>query len=543
MLFFYVERAGKRMNMNKNLMSRNHEALKRTAKDIQWLVFHYVGALGDAKENTEYYKNTNLNASADFWVGFAGDIWQGNDYWNYYSWAIGGGLQGSGPHPYFQIAKNSNSVSVEMCVRKRSTGTMNATDRDWYFEDATVESAAELGAHLMKELDIDIDHVIRHYDVNAKVCPNPFVYDTGKTSWAGFKKKIMSYYNGSAHAADDIWMGWTKYESGSAGFRQVAGDKGHAYGKYQFDYRYGLVPFMQSCVAHNPGRYLGFNKYISMGAGNSKLIGNAGLTAVWLELCDKYPKEFEQLQDAAAKRDYYVPVKTFLQKKGINLDNHDPAVRGSAFSMSIRSGASSAAEKFNGCKDSDTDKSILKRIYGTYGNEDAGRWPRQLAEALDALGGTQTVPEPEPNPEPDKTGSYKVQAGSYSNKKNAEKQAAVIAGKGFQAIVKAESGQYKVQCGSFASRKNANALVGSLKAAGVDAIVKGTEDSAWVGKCTGDGVNVRKGPGTNYGTIAGYPKLNTGNLVDVINKESGWYQILIDKKYSGFVSTEYIEKA
>lgn len=183
------------MKINKNLMNRNHEALKRTQKDINWLVFHYVGALGDARENTEYYKNTDINASADFWVGFAGDIWQGNDYWNYYSWAIGGGLQGDGPHPYFQIAKNVNSVSVEMCVRKRSRQTMNATDKDWYFEDATVESAAELGAYLMKELDIDIDHVIRHYDVNAKVCPNPFVYDTGKISWNGFKKKIVDYYN------------------------------------------------------------------------------------------------------------------------------------------------------------------------------------------------------------------------------------------------------------------------------------------------------------------------------------------------------------
>ena len=115
--------------------------------------------------------------------------------------------------------------------------------------------------------------------------------------------------------------------------------------------------------------------------------------------------------------------------------------------------------------------------------------------------------------------------------------------KGFQAIVKSERGQYKVQCGSFTNKKNATALVSDLKAAGVDAIVKGTEESVWVGKCTGNGVNVRKGPGTNYGNIAVYPQLNKGNLVDIINKESEWYQILIDKKYSGFVSAQYIEKA
>lgn len=182
------------MIINQNLMNINHTPQTRTNSDIQFIVIHYVGALGDAKANTDYYKSQYVGASADFWVGFNGDVWQGNDYRNYYSWAIGGGLQGNGPHPWFQKALNSNSVSIEMCVRKKSTATMNATDKDWYFEDATIESAAELTAQLMKELDVDIDHVIRHYDVNAKICPNPFVYDTASVTWASFKKKVMEYF-------------------------------------------------------------------------------------------------------------------------------------------------------------------------------------------------------------------------------------------------------------------------------------------------------------------------------------------------------------
>ena len=101
-----------------------------------------------------------------------------------------------------------------------------------------------------------------------------------------------------------------------------------------------------------------------------------------------------------------------------------------------------------------------------------------------------------------------------------------------------------MQCGAFSNKKNADMLVRQIKGAGFDAIVKGAESSIWVGKCTGDGVNVRKGPGTNYGNISGpYQTLNKGNLVDVINKESGWYQVLIAKKYSGFVAEQYIEKA
>jgi flagellum-specific peptidoglycan hydrolase FlgJ len=184
------------LTINKNLMYRNHTAMKRSNSAIQWIVVHYVGALGDAKANTDYYKSTNVGASADFWVGHGGDIWQGNDYRNYYSWHCGGGRQSSGGGKYFGICKNANSVGVEMCVKKKSTRTMNATDRDWYFAYATITSAARLVAQLMHELDIDIEHVIRHYDVNGKYCPNPFVFDTGDVKWADFKKLVEQYYKG-----------------------------------------------------------------------------------------------------------------------------------------------------------------------------------------------------------------------------------------------------------------------------------------------------------------------------------------------------------
>ena len=178
------------LKINKNFIHVNHTLLKRNKSDIKYIVIHYVGALGDAKANAEYYGSTYVGASADFFVGHSGDIWQANDYYNYYSWHCGGGLQGMGGHKFFGICTNQNSIGIEMCVRKKSTKTMNATDRDWYFEDATVASAALLVRQLMQELDIDIHHVIRHYDVNGKICPNPFVYDTGKITWAGFKQLI-----------------------------------------------------------------------------------------------------------------------------------------------------------------------------------------------------------------------------------------------------------------------------------------------------------------------------------------------------------------
>lgn len=192
--------------INKNLMSLNHTARKRSKKDIQFIVCHYVGGLGDAKQNTDYYKSTYVGASADFWVGHTGDIWQGNDYWNYYSWHCGGGYQSSwtknGGGKYYGICTNQNSVGVEMCVKKRSTRTMDATDTDWYFEDVTVDSTAKLVAYLMKELDVDIDHVIRHYEVNKKICPNPMVIDNNK--WIAFKAKVANYANVKFEEIDSV---------------------------------------------------------------------------------------------------------------------------------------------------------------------------------------------------------------------------------------------------------------------------------------------------------------------------------------------------
>lgn len=436
------------IKINKNLITNNNVVYcPRSNNDIKFLVVHYVGALGDAHANTEYYRTCLVKASADFWVGFNGDIWQGCDYRKYYSQAIGGGLQGSGPHPFYGVARNANQISIEMCVRKRSTRTMYATDKDWYFEKATIESAAELVAFLMHDCDIDIDHVIRHYDVNAKICPNPFVYNTGDVSWDEFKKKVMNYYNGGTGTTtspkevkyriakeykngkyidqqaafystklknikkscpvgysifnkngkcvyenktntDRIWLGWTKRESGSAGFRCVNGDHGHAQGKYQFDYRYALVPFMKFCKEKYPDKFSGFSKFIAFGAGNSKLINNTELSIVWTNYCDKYPSIFESLQDTYAYKYYYQEVKKYLKNLyKINLDDHTPAVKGSAFSMAIRSGALTAAKKFCDSNNKTDDKTMLKLAYGKYGSDDANRWTSkgQLGDALNAI--------------------------------------------------------------------------------------------------------------------------------------------------------------
>lgn len=176
------------MNINKRISRYNHYN-GRGEQEIQYIVIHYVGALGGAEDNCNYYAGGNRGASAHYYVGFNGEVWQSVEDQNG-AWSVGGGLQGSGGSAFYQKCNNYNSLNIEMCVRKSNTATMNATDRDWYFEDATVKSTVELTKVLMKKYTIPASRVIRHYDVVGKICPNPYVYNTTKHTWTTFKASL-----------------------------------------------------------------------------------------------------------------------------------------------------------------------------------------------------------------------------------------------------------------------------------------------------------------------------------------------------------------
>lgn len=177
--------------INQNTNFGTHNTSVRPG-DIEYIVIHYVGATGDAKANINYYnQKTTNNASADFYVGFSGDIWQYNPYpTTRYCWAVGGSRLNTGGGSLYGIAKNVNCVSIEMCVK--NNGSKASESRDWYFEDATVASTIELTKYLMKLYSIPASRVIRHYDVTGKICPNPFVYNHTKYTWENFKAALVS---------------------------------------------------------------------------------------------------------------------------------------------------------------------------------------------------------------------------------------------------------------------------------------------------------------------------------------------------------------
>ncbi|OLP66332.1 Sporulation-specific N-acetylmuramoyl-L-alanine amidase [Bacillus pumilus] len=69
------------------------------------------------------------------------------------------------------------------------------------------------------------------------------------------------------------------------------------------------------------------------------------------------------------------------------------------------------------------------------------------------------------------TNLYKVQAGAFKVKANADELVATLTSKGFDVFVVIEDGLFRVQAGAFRSKQNADDLVARLKKAGHDAFV------------------------------------------------------------------------
>ncbi len=199
------------------LLTRFNFTDKNNEGRIKYIVIHYVGALGGAEANCKYYASRYVGASAHYFVGFAGEIWQSVEDGDI-AWHVGAK---SYKHPE---CRNSNSIGVELCVRTR--GSQAADGKDWYFEAATVKSAVKLVRHLMDKYGVDAEHVIRHYDVTGKICPNPYVYNHTEHTWEAFKEALtggngipdkggMTKITGKAEATAEQMAAYIKSKNGS----------------------------------------------------------------------------------------------------------------------------------------------------------------------------------------------------------------------------------------------------------------------------------------------------------------------------------------
>ena len=171
------------VKIQKKLTPYNFTAMSN--KKNQYIVVHYVGAVSTAKNNADNlynndYRGTINEASAHYFVDEK-SIWQSVEDKDR-AWHCGGGLQGVNGHTFHKICTNHNSIGVEMCCKKTSSGV-------WYIEPETVKNTVDLVKMLMEKHNVPIDRVIRHFDVTGKDCPAPYV---DETKWQEFKNMITS---------------------------------------------------------------------------------------------------------------------------------------------------------------------------------------------------------------------------------------------------------------------------------------------------------------------------------------------------------------
>ena len=138
---------------------------------IQGIVVHYTANPGTtAQQNRSYFEGLAeskiTKASSHFIIGLSGEIIQ----------CI----------PLDEIAyasneRNADTVSIECCI-----------DNDaGKFTQETYDALVELTAWLIGQYDLEIDDVIRHYDVTGKNCPKYFVEH--ENAWVDFKSDVETY--------------------------------------------------------------------------------------------------------------------------------------------------------------------------------------------------------------------------------------------------------------------------------------------------------------------------------------------------------------
>jgi N-acetylmuramoyl-L-alanine amidase CwlA len=146
-------------------------------RKIDFIVIHYTAnysAGAGAYTHFDYFNNAYRGSSADFFIDDK-NILQINDYKLYRSWAVGNGKGEQG-------ITNDNSISIEICVNQDSDLSI------------AIKNTMELTAYLMKELNLGIDKVKRHYDCGGdwKLCPLFYCGSPEKDNeWNNFKNKVV----------------------------------------------------------------------------------------------------------------------------------------------------------------------------------------------------------------------------------------------------------------------------------------------------------------------------------------------------------------
>lgn len=147
-----------------------------SSKQNTYIVVHYTANDGDtALNNAKYFYDTYRGASAHYFVD-ENEIVQvvlDKDV----AWHCGATSY------VHDKCRNSNSIGIEMCSRKDSTGK-------YYIKDEVLTSTVELVKSLMETYSIPTSNVLRHFDVTGKTCPEPLV--SNSLLWDNFLNSLIT---------------------------------------------------------------------------------------------------------------------------------------------------------------------------------------------------------------------------------------------------------------------------------------------------------------------------------------------------------------
>lgn len=131
---------------------------------------HYTANNNDtAKGNASFFSHeVPTHTSANYFVD-DNSIWQSvKDVDTAH--AVGGAKQ------YKIPCHNFNSIHIEMCNSVNSVPLSTRANAIW------------LTKQLMAKYGVDINHVVRHWDVTGKLCPLPWIKN--EAAWINFKQEL-----------------------------------------------------------------------------------------------------------------------------------------------------------------------------------------------------------------------------------------------------------------------------------------------------------------------------------------------------------------
>lgn len=140
----------------------------------KFIVIHYTSNTAPAENNCKYYqREDSRQASANYFVDENSICCSVLP--KYSAWHCG--TKGK----YYNNVRNTNSIGIEMCCSKK--------DGKMYVSEDTISNVAWLVQKLMKDYGIPEEHIVRHFDVTHKACPNVnglLKYD----NWINFRHRI-----------------------------------------------------------------------------------------------------------------------------------------------------------------------------------------------------------------------------------------------------------------------------------------------------------------------------------------------------------------